>query len=151
MKIAPYLLTGCLLATIWACKSDKGQVVPPEEVIRQYQSLIDSNRFEEAKMLSTLAEQKRLDEEAAIIAMLPADSTVIRTRFLQINCHEVSNHLVVCECLMEDEEAGEFEAVFHLIKENGAWRVDVPQEEMDTPHAPASSPPARPMALPQRL
>ncbi len=151
MKIASYLLLGCVAAAALACKSEKGQALPPEEVIRQYQGLIDLNRFEEAKKLSTSAEQKRLDEMAALAAMMPEDSTVIHTIFLKIDCRETEHHLVVCDCLMEDEEAGEFEAVFQLVKENGHWRVDVPLEDAEESDDPVTGPSAKPMALPQRL
>ncbi len=151
MKIASYLLVGCVATATWACKSDKGQGLPPEEVIRQYQGFIDLNRFDDAKKLCTPAEQKRLDEEAALMAMFPADSTVIRTVFHKIQCREINHHLVVCDCLMEDEEAGEYESTFHLVKTQGLWLIDLPRFDAEDPLAPAAQPQSKPMALPQKL
>ncbi len=146
-----YLLVGYAATATLACKSDKGQGLPPEEVIRQYQSFIDLNRFDDAKKLSTPAEQKRLDEEATLIAMLPADSTVLHTVFHKIQCREINNHLVVCDCLLEDEEAGEYEATFHLVKAHGTWLIDFPHFDEEEPVAPAAQPQSKPMALPQKL
>ncbi len=128
MKIAPYLLCCCALATFWSCKNERHQVLPPEEVIRQYQGFIDVDRYEDAKALSTPAERERLDALAEFMAGMPADSTVIHTIFHRINCREMADGAVVCDCVMEDEE-GEYDAVFQLVKINGTWRVDVPAEE----------------------
>lgn len=151
MKIASYLLVGCVATATWACKSDKRQGLPPEEVIRQYQHFIDLNRFDDAKKLSTPAEQKRLDEEADLMAMFPEDSTILRTVFHKIQCREINNHLVVCDCLMEDEEAGEYESTFHLVKTHGVWLIDLPRPDEEDPIAPAAQPQSKPMVLPQKL
>lgn len=148
MKVTPYLLFGCMaVAAAWSCKRDHQQALPPEEVIRQYQAFIDANRYEEAKALSTPQEQVRLDGDAELMAMLPADSTLTRTIFLKMNCKEVARDVVHCNCLLEDQE-GEYEAVFKLVKIDGVWRMDVPLgEEEEGPALPG----AKPMSLPQKL
>jgi hypothetical protein len=151
MKVTPYLLFGCMaVAAAWSCKRDHKQALPPEEVIRQYQALIDSNRYEEAKALCTPQEQLRLEGDAELMAMLPADSTLIRTVFLKIDCKEVARDVAHCDCLLEDQE-GEYEAVFKLVKIDGVWRMDVPigedEENMNGPALPG----AKPMSLPQKL
>lgn len=151
MKVTPYLLFGCVaVAAACSCQRDHLYAPPPEEVIRQYQALIDSNRYEEAKTLSTPEEQTRLDADAELMAMLPSDSTVIRTVFLNIDCKEVARDVVHCHCLMEDQE-GEYEAVFKLVKTEGQWRVDVPvDEEEEELNAPVR-PNAKPMSQHQKL
>lgn len=151
MKATSYLLLGCMaVAAAWSCKRDHQQGLLPEEVIRQYQAFIDANRYEEAKALSTPQEQIRLDGDAELMAMLPADSTITRTIFLKMNCKEAARDVVHCNCLLEDQE-GEYEAVFKLVKIDGIWRMDVPLgEEEEGPNGP-SLPGAKPMSLPQKL
>jgi len=127
MKIAPYLFLCCFVSALYSCKNERHQSVPPEEVIRQYQGFIDLNLYEEAKALSTPDEQKRLDLEAQIIAMEVSDSTIFHTTFLKIDCRETGD-TAICKCLLEDEY-GEYDSTFRLLKMAGIWRVDVPMEE----------------------
>ena len=151
MKVTPFLLFGCMaVVAAWSCKRDHQQAPPPEEIIRQYQAFIDANQYEEAKKLSTEQEQVRLDGDAELMAMLPSDSTIIRTIFLGIDCKEVARDVVHCNCLLEDQE-GEYEAVFKLVKIDGTWRVDVPIDEEEEGSNGPALPGAKPMSLPQKL
>lgn len=151
MKVTPFLLFGCMaVVAAWSCKRDHHQAASPEEIIRQYQALIDANRYEEAKALSTPQEQLRLEADAELMAMLPADSTLTRTIFLKMDCKEAARDVAHCNCLMEDQE-GEYEAVFKLVKIDGIWRMDLPLgEEEEGVNSPAL-PGAKPMSLPQKL
>lgn len=136
MKIAPYLFFCCAIAATWSCKSDQKQVMHPEEVIRHYQGFIDVDRYEDAKALSTPAEQERLDALAEFMASMPSDSTAIHTIFHKIDCREIDELTVVCNCRMEDEE-GEYEAAFRLVKTSGVWLIDIPDEEEPEDSLPA--------------
>jgi len=151
MKVTPFILFGCMaVAAAWSCKREHQHVLPPEEVIRQYKMLIDANRYEEAKLLSTPQEQLRLEGEAELMAMQPADSTITRTIFLKMDCKEVARDVAHCNCLMEDQE-GEYEEVFKLVKIDGVWRMDVPLGEDEEDANSPTLPGAKPMSLPQKL
>lgn len=148
MKTFSYLILCCIGATFYSCKSERHQVVVPEEVIRQYQGFIDLNLYEDAKKLSTPAEQLRLDMEAKLMAMESSDSTVFHTTFLKINCRETGEE-AMCQCVVEDEY-GEYEMEFRLVKSDGVWLVDVPVEE-EKNGDPSSAPLGRMELLPNKL
>jgi len=128
-------LSGCLLVLIsllLACQPESvesGETVnrSPEEVLRAYQAHYDRNQFEEAKELSTPAEQERLDELAEIIAMEVSDSTVLETVFEELNC-SVSGDTARCLCTLRDQYE-QYQANFQLVRSSGGWLVDAPHEE----------------------
>jgi len=118
-----------LLVLGTACTSEMQAPATPEEIIRKYQRHIDQNEHNAAIALSTPSEQKRLEEEARIIALAPPDSTVFHTRFNYLQCRETDSKTAICSCSMEDEY-GAYEGLFRLVKINGEWRVDVPVEDL---------------------
>jgi hypothetical protein len=148
MKAISYLILCCLGVALYSCKSERQQIVVPEEVIRQYQGFVDLNLYEDAKKLSTPAEQERLDMEAKLMAMESLDSTVFHTTFLKIDCKETGEE-AMCRCIVEDEY-GEYEMEFRLIKSGGVWLIDVPVEESDEGDSP-SAPLGRMELLPNKL
>ena len=69
------ILLGMVVALLAACKKQAELPKTPEEVVKAYQAYYDQNRFDEAKALSTLAEQSRLDNLAKMMQEQSADST----------------------------------------------------------------------------
>lgn len=123
-----------------SCKNDKaGQNtetvlvrqdvdLEPEEMIKLYQSYIDSNRFEEAKQLSTTAGRNWIDKLAILInSMEQIDSTMLQTSFKSILCSE-KNDTAYCNCLLVDRD-GEYDQFYQLVKVEGYWKVDAPEED----------------------
>lgn len=120
-KYLPLLLLAILL---WSCESDPQ--TPPDEVVRMYQAYVDQNEFAQAALLSTPAEQKRLKELEQMIAM-DMDSTILETLFERIDC-EIQRDTARCTCLLEDQYES-YTALFVLVKPNGDWLIDLPEEE----------------------
>lgn len=96
----------------------------PEWTVQKYQQLVDQNQFDEAKELSTPAEQARLDQLAAVMVRESLGETVLNTRFLQVNC-DTEGALSYCQCLVEDEYE-RYEMVYKLTWRQGQWLVDAP-------------------------
>ena len=101
----------------------------PEGVVRLYQSYIDSNLFAQAQRLSTPRSAALHEMMAAIVADTPSDSSLIHTQFLTLNC-VVQQDTAVCNCLLKDEYE-EYASEYILIKSDGQWLVDLPDEEGD--------------------
>lgn len=100
----------------------------PEQVVKYYQSHIDSNRFEMAKALSTAAGQIWIDTLANIInSSEEVDSTFLQTTFTSILCAE-KNDTAYCNCVLLDQD-GEYELEYTLVKVKGEWKVDAPEED----------------------
>jgi hypothetical protein len=107
----------------------RGEALSPENVLRRYQAFVDSNRFEEAKQYSTSKGREWLNELAAIIAAEAPelqDSTILHTRFLNINCRGKGD-IVHCLCLVEDEYE-RYETEYVLVWEGDRWLVDAPDD-----------------------
>lgn len=96
----------------------------PEWTVKKYQQFVDQNQFEEAKELSTPAEQARLDRLAAVMVREALAESVLNTRFLQINCN-AEGPVSYCQCLVEDEYE-RYELVYKLTWRQGQWLVDAP-------------------------
>jgi hypothetical protein len=111
-----------------SCQPDSNQPETPEEVLKLYQQYIDNNQFEEAKTLSTEAGKEWLSELAAIIVDEQPDSTILTTRFLSVNCTE-KERMLICECELEDQYE-KYTAEFRLVKVEGRWMVDAPEEDI---------------------
>lgn len=130
----PYL-PGCLLAiatVLFACQPEPDKLAEsvnqsPEEVLRAYQRYYDRNQFQEAKALSTPAEQERLDELAEIIAMEVSDSTVLETVFEELNC-SARGDTATCLCTLRDQYE-QYQANFQLVRTESGWLVDAPHQE----------------------
>jgi hypothetical protein len=101
----------------------------PETVIQQYQAHIDSNRFEQAKMLSTDAGKIWIDTLSRIINSSgeELDSTLLQTKFLKIDC-QIKQDTALCNCLASDQD-GAYEIAYTLIRQANQWKVDAPEED----------------------
>ena len=132
-----YLVLGLLSLLLFSCQNDPGDTTDadlmaplpntPETVVREYQACIDSNRFERAALLSTPDGQDMLSVLAEIMAGDPPDSTIVHTQILQINCTTVVD-TARCQCQLKDEYE-EYQSLFKLIRIDGQWLVDVPEED----------------------
>ena len=121
----------CLLAVLAAlagCKQEESKPETPEEVLKQYQANIDKNKFEEARALSTPAGQQWLSELEAIISNEQSDSTELDTRFLSLSC-EGQGDTLVCACVLKDQYE-RYTADYRLVRLEGKWLVDAPEEEI---------------------
>lgn len=101
----------------------------PEEIVRRYQAYIDSNLFDLAQSLSTQRSAPLHEMMATIVADTPSDSSLIHTQFLRLTCEEKQD-TVTCNCLLKDEYE-EYESEYLLVKVDGRWLVDLPEEEGD--------------------
>ena len=131
-----FLTLGLLSWMLFACQDDpKGaDAYPmgplpntPETVIQQYQAYMDSNRFERAALLSTPEGKDMLNMLAQIMAGDPPDSTIIHTQILDMNCTTVLD-TARCECQLKDEYEA-YQSIFKLVRIDGQWLVDVPEED----------------------
>lgn len=133
----PILLSGLLFLSVACGRTQPPEEEPvsfahldsPEKVVRQYQAFLDSNLFVQAKLLSTPREAERLDALVSLFDGEPLDSTVLHTAFLNINCVERSDS-AFCACKLQDEYET-YDARFTLIRLNGRWLVDPPDEEAE--------------------
>ena len=123
MKIfASAILSAALIAA--SCQSKKTEVSSrfPEEVVREWQRLIDNNRFEEAKGLST---EKTKVMMSVYGASFEGEPVTVETKFVSINCKEDGNQ-AICKCLIRAEDGSDtYEDEFFLLKEEGKWLVDL--------------------------
>ncbi|MCB0552573.1 MAG: hypothetical protein KDD02_03395 [Phaeodactylibacter sp.] len=117
-----------LSVALGGCKNEPAPPVMPEDVLKQYQGYIDKNDFVAARKLSTPAGQQWLVELAKIIASEQADSTMLDTRFLSLHCEGQSDTLL-CSCVLQDQYE-KYPAEYRLIRMDGQWLVDAPQEEI---------------------
>lgn len=127
------LLTGwlcCLCLLSWyGCQPEPGEGMSgdPQTVLRAYQAFYDQNMFDEARELSTPAEQERLTELETILLEEARDSTVLHTSFEQIQC-TVNGDTAICHCTLQDQYE-RYQARFQLIRSDGQWLVDAPHQE----------------------
>lgn len=117
-----------LLAVLPGCKQEETKPDAPEEVLKQYQAYIDKNKFGEARELSTPAGQQWLSELEAIISNEQSDSTELDTRFLSLSC-EGKGDTLVCACVLKDQYE-RYTADYRLVRLEGKWLVDAPEEEI---------------------
>lgn len=131
-----YISLGLCLLFLLACQQQgkKAAAIPeplpntPETVVRQYQALMDSNRFERAALLSTPDGKAMLNMLAEIMAGDPPDSSIVHTNFLNLNCAIEKETTARCNCLLRDEYE-EYASQFKLLKIDGQWLVDIPEED----------------------
>ena len=126
MKYA--IILPCLaVAALAACTKQAELPKTPEEVVKAYQAYYDQNRFEEAKLLSTAAEQKRLVELAKMMEEQSPDSTQLTTVFLSIKCRTKGDS-TFCDCRCKDQYET-YTTEFVLLRRKNQWRIDAPKEE----------------------
>ncbi len=132
-----YFILGLLSLLLFSCQDEPKDadadalVAPlpntPEAVVRDYQACMDSNRFERAALLSTPDGKDMLSMLAEIMAGDPPDSSIVNTQILSMNCTTVAD-TARCQCQLKDEYE-EYQSLFRLIRMEGQWLVDVPEEE----------------------
>ena len=132
-----YLILGLLSILLFSCQDEPKDAdadtlmapLPntPEAVVKEYQACIDSNRFERAALLSTPDGKDMLTMLAEIMAGDPPDSSIVNTQILSMNCTTVAD-TARCQCQLKDEYE-EYQSLFKLIRMEGQWLVDVPEEE----------------------
>lgn len=124
------LLTIFVLLLLAACQSDPpAEQRSPEEVLKAYQGLVDKNKLEEAKALSTEAGKEWLDELAEIIASEQPDSTIFHTTFLSTHC-EGEGDTLFCQCVLEDQYERYTSDYILVQSADGQWLVDAPPDDL---------------------
>ncbi len=120
------ILLGMVVALLAACKKQAELPKTPEEVVKAYQAYYDQNRFDEAKALSTLAEQSRLDNLAKMMQEQSADSTQLTTSFLSLQCRTKGDS-AFCQCRCKDQYET-YNIEFVLLRRKNQWFIDAPKE-----------------------
>lgn len=111
-----------------SCESEKkAPPLPPEEVLKIYQGHFDKNEFDEAIVYSTVEGREWIQNIAPMISGEFGEETITTTIFHSIDCKIVSD-TANCQCILEDE-AETYEASYRLIRIDGYWLVDAPDEE----------------------
>lgn len=121
------ILLALALASLVACKQEVELPKTPEEVVKAYQAYYDQNRFDEAKALCTLAEQKRLDDLAKMVQGQDSDSTQLTTAFLSLKCRTKGDS-AFCKCKCKDQYET-YNIEFVLLRRKSQWLVDAPKQE----------------------
>lgn len=98
----------------------------PEGIVRQYQSYLDKNEFDQAKRVSTAAEQSRLEMLKGIITGELLESSTMTTTFIDLDCNEVGNKALCVGKYAEDGET--FQDTFYLEKIDDQWLVTITEE-----------------------
>ncbi len=107
-----------LLALGWQCQSSEPS--EPEEVVRLWQSYIDRNRFDSARLYSTELARSYVDFLDALVQDDSAEVTYTDLR--QLRC-VVAGDSAVCSYQIEDE-LGEYIADTLVLKRiGGRWLV----------------------------
>ena len=120
------ILLGMVVALLAACKKQAELPKTPEEVVKAYQAYYDQNRFDEAKTLSTLAEQSRLDNLAKMMLEQSSDSTKLTTSFLSLQCRTKGDS-AFCQCRCKDQYET-YSIEFVLLRRKNQWFIDAPKE-----------------------
>jgi hypothetical protein len=130
-----FLLTFCVSCKNEVKKPDNPTDVPamvvtntPEGVLRAYQELIDNNRFDEAKRLSTQSGQKFLEQLRILSTADTGDQPLEtdRTVFNKINCRQgVDKAVCTYEIITEGENIPDS---ISLVYQNEKWLIDIPEE-----------------------
>lgn len=97
----------------------------PEQTVRLFQGYMDKNLFDEAKKLCTPNEQKRLTALVDELNGSYLDSTVLHTKFLELDC-TVEDRTAYCFCRVEDEYE-QYEMEYILVRRSGRWLIDIPE------------------------
>jgi len=98
----------------------------PESVVRKWQAHIDNNEFGQAKALSSPRTGELLSWMEALLSDMDADSSVTHTKFIDLACKE-NGDKAVCHYTVE-EEGQLFSDSFILVRIEGKWLIDLPEE-----------------------
>ena len=123
-----------LLIFLLACASESATTEmahpeTPEAVVRTWQKLVDNNEFAKARQLSTPNAIALIDIIETFQMSEPADSSIIETRFLSLNC-QTAEEAATCFALIE-YEGEKIQDTIYLVKTEGKWLMDIPEEESD--------------------
>ena len=111
------------MSALFACQPSGS----PESVVRQWQAHIDNNEFEEAKALSSPQTAEIITWMQTLLANMGADEYVTQTTFEKLKCRKKGDQAV---CYYTIEEEGEvFNDSFLLVRIEGKWLIDLPDEE----------------------
>lgn len=117
----PLALCAALLLLFSSCQpDDAGAGNAPEAVLRQWQGLLDQNRFDEARLLSAGNALEFVDYLHSFphVDSMPAETTEL----LQLNC-AVQGDSAVCSFFIEDEIGEKIPDTLVLKKIKGKWLV----------------------------
>jgi hypothetical protein len=123
----------CVLAgvVLQACAPEKPDPQSaPRELLQHYLEMVDENRYERARELSTPAERARLREVETLLAGEPADSSLLNTEILDMNCI-TGRDTAICRCLLQDQYAEAYVQYFRMLKLRQAWYMDAPLSEWE--------------------
>lgn len=118
---------GLVILLVSSCQPDQPVAESPEEVLKVYQKHFDRNEFELAKAYSTKTGQKWLDEISPLMMSDNEQNSILNTTFHKIDC-QIEADTATCFCKLEDENEL-YEATYLLIKVDGIWLVDAPDED----------------------
>lgn len=114
------LSTALLLCSLFACRNPSPPTTTPEDVARNWQLLLDQNRYEEARLLSTGNAEAFVDYLGSFPHL---DSfTLETTELLQLRC-AVTGDSAVCSFFVEDEVGEKIPDTLLLKKIAGRWLV----------------------------
>jgi len=111
-------------------KEEKKQPTPntPESVARQWQQYIDYNNFDAAKKLSTNNGIIWIDGIKSILLNVEeGEEAITPTEFTVMTCKEDKDK-ATCNYVYREEEEIIIDSFF-LVRQNGQWLVDIPEEE----------------------
>lgn len=113
----------CIIITILSCNLDNN--TNPEGVARKWQALLDSNKFEDARRLSTEKARQFIDmiEDATRLDSTLSQETFVATKFLKISCTEKGD-TAYCACIIE-VDGEQYPDTIQLVRSSGAWLVDI--------------------------
>ena len=122
MRVVSVLIV-FILFLFAACRPES-----PETVARKWQAHLDNNEFEAAMTLSTPATQELLSWMDAAFESFDPDSTVIHTDLSKMTCRENGDRAV---CYYPVQEEGQtYNDSIILVRVNGKWLVDLPEEPL---------------------
>ncbi len=110
-----------LLCALQACNSDSGDPsAAPEAVLRQWQSLLDQSRYEDARLLSAgnALEFVNYLNSFPHVDSFPSEPSEL----LQLHC-EVRGDSAVCSYFIEDEVGEKIPDTLIMRKIKGKWLV----------------------------
>lgn len=109
-----------LLCSLFACRNPSQPAATPEDVVRNWQMLLDQNRYEEARALSAGNALAFVDYLGSFPHL---DSfTLETTELLQLRC-AVAGDSAVCSFFVEDEVGERIPDTLLLKKTGGRWLV----------------------------
>ncbi|MEL6862787.1 MAG: hypothetical protein AAFP19_00140 [Bacteroidota bacterium] len=118
-----------LFLLLLACSSaQKKEALSAEQTARDWQRYVDQNEFDKAKAISTKQTLAMIEMIESIVSEDMEAEAMPPTVFLEMNCKE-EEEKAICTYLMEGE-GDQIRDSFTLIKVDGTWLVDIPEEDM---------------------